>query len=166
MKWLRGTLGLRIGPNLGIVRRVTMHMNTDVMIKVCLSILFFCCLAGCSLKSLMPGEEKTSALPAAGEQLNLSVTPEEAIVILREVAQQHGWKLVRTGDQLDMQGSRGKYFWLQADKVIGGRQYISGVFFKDPAGTYVMVGDKDSGLPESLVQPLMAAVGAKQNGKK
>lgn len=163
MEWLRGKLRLMIDTNLSIVRMAA-RMSTDVRITVYLPILFLWCLAGCSVKSLLPGGEKTSTLPAAGEQLNLSVVPEEAIAILRDVVQQHGWKLIRTGDQFDLQGSRGKYFWLQADKFVGGKQYVSGVFFNDPAGSYVMIGDKDSGLPEALVQPLLAAVEAKRGG--
>ncbi|MGH8005602.1 MAG: hypothetical protein ACREQ3_01160, partial [Candidatus Binatia bacterium] len=119
------------------------------------------CLTGCGVTSLIPGAADTPPTPTAGEQLNLPVTPEEAIAVLREVALQNGWKLVRTGDQRDLQGLRGKYFWLQAEKFVGGRQYVSGVFFNDPAGTYVMVGNADTGLPESLVEPLMTAVEAK-----
>lgn len=165
MEWLRGKLGLMIDTNLSIVR-MTARMSTDVRITVYLPILFLCCLAGCSVKSLLPGKKNTSTLPVAGEQLNLSVKPEEAITILREVSSQHGWKLIRTGDQFDLQGSRGKYFWLQADKLVGGKQYVSGVFFNDPAGSYVMIGDKDLGLPESLVQPLLAAVEAKRGSSE
>jgi len=133
---------------------------------VYLPMIFLWCLTGCGVTSLIPGTADAPATPAAGEQLNLTVTPEEAIAVLREVAPQHGWKLVRTGDQRDMQGLRGKYFWLQADKFVGGRQYVSGVFFTDPAGAYVIIGDADTGLPESLVKPFMAAVEAKRGRGK
>ena len=121
-------------------------------------------LTGCgTVKSLVPGVGKDkSAAADSGERLHLSVLPEEAVAILREVAPQNGWQVVSTGDQFDMQGPRGKYFRLETDRFIGGRKSVSGVFFSEPSGTYVIVGKQDTGLPEALAAPLTAAVEARR----
>jgi hypothetical protein len=130
-------------------------------------ILLVLCLAnltGCgTVKSLVPGmgTEQPAGL-AAGEKLHLKVTPEEAIVILQDIAPQAGWQMVSAGDQRDLQGLRGKYFVLETEKFIGGLQSISGVFFSEPAGSYVLVGKRNTGLPEALAAPLTAAVEARQ----
>ena len=139
----------------------------NVRVAACFFVLFFACLThltGCStVKSLVPGMGKDkSAAADSGEHLHLSVPPEEAVAILREVAPQNGWQVVSTGDQFDMQGSRGKYFRLETDRFIGGKKSVSGVFFSEPSGTYVIVGKQDTGLPEALAAPLTAAVEARR----
>jgi hypothetical protein len=92
-----------------------------------------------------------------GGKLHVKVTPEEAITILQKVAPENGWQVISTGDQFDMQGLRGKYFRLETDRFLGGIKQVSGVFFSEPTGSYVMVGSKDTGLPENLVAPFTAA---------
>ena len=139
----------------------------NVRVAACFFMLFFSCLThltGCgTVKSLVPGVGKDkSAAADSGEQLHLSVPPEEAVAILREVAPQNGWQVVSTGDQFDMQGPRGKYFRLETDRFIGGKKSVSGVFFSEPSGTYVIVGKQDTGLPEALAAPLTAAVEARR----
>ena len=139
----------------------------NVRVAACFFVLFFACLThltGCStVKSLVPGMGKDkSAAADSGERLHLSVPPEEAVAILREVAPQNGWQVVSTGDQFDLQGSRGKYFRLETDRFIGGKKSVSGVFFSEPSGTYVIVGKQDTGLPEALAAPLTAAVEARR----
>jgi len=118
---------------------------------------------GCStVKSVVPGMGSDSPPGAvAGEKLHFKVTPEEAITILREVAPQSGWQVASTGDQFDLQGLRGKYFRLETEKFLGGWKSVSGVFFSEPAGSYVIVGKGDTGLPEALTAPFMAAVEAR-----
>lgn len=113
------------------------------------------------------GDNPAVPLPEVGQEFHLPVTPDEAITLLRQIAPQSGWKMIRTGDQVDMRGQRGKYFWLEADKLVGGKRFMSGVFFNDPAGTYAVVGKKDSGFPEWLIQPMMQAVAEarKQKGQ-
>ncbi|MGH7961651.1 MAG: hypothetical protein ACRERD_07450, partial [Candidatus Binatia bacterium] len=128
MERVRGMVMLMIAMDQGLARAAARAMS-GALIKVSLPIMCLWCLTGCGVTSLIPGAADTPPTPTAGEQLNLPVTPEEAIAVLREVALQNGWKLVRTGDQRDLQGLRGKYFWLQAEKFVGGRQYVSGVFF-------------------------------------
>lgn len=100
----------------------------------------------------------------AGEKVHLKVPPEQAVRILDEVAAQHGWSIVSVGDQFDMQGQRGKYFRMETTRFIGGRKEMSGVFFNEPEGSYVIVGKNDAGLPEELVQPFLAAVNEQGGG--
>jgi len=128
-----------------------------------LSFLWFTHFAGCStVKSVIPGMGSDSPPgAAAGEKLHFKITPEEAIAILREVAPQNGWQVASTGDQFDLQGLRGKYFRVETEKFLGGWKSVSGVFFSEPAGSYVIVGKSDTGLPEALTAPFMAAVEAR-----
>jgi hypothetical protein len=86
--------------------------------------------------------------------------------ILDEVAAQHGWSIVSVGDQYDMQGQRGKYFRMETSRFIGGRKEMSGVFFTEPEGSYVVVGKNDAGLPEEIVEPFLAAVKTHVDGTK
>src|SRR6266851_4988368 len=120
-------------------------------------------LTSCStVKSIIPGVGSGSPSgAAAGERLHFKVTPEEAIAILREVAPQNGWQVASTGDQFDLQGLRGKYFRVETEKFLGGWKSVSGVFFSEPAGSYVIVGKSDTGLPEALTAPFMAAIEAR-----
>jgi hypothetical protein len=94
----------------------------------------------------------------AGQKLHLKVAPEQAIRILDEVAAQNGWSIASVGDQHDMQGQRGKYFRMETNRFIGGVKQMSGVFFSEAEGCFVVIGKTDAGLPEELVQPFVAAV--------
>src|SRR5438874_2173723 len=103
----------------------------------------FLCLAGLTgcgtVKSVVPGMGGDSPPgAAAGEKLHIKITPEEAITVLQEVAPQNGWHVASTGDQFDLQGSRGKYFRLETEKFLGGKKDMSGVFFSEPSGSYVL----------------------------
>jgi hypothetical protein len=112
--------------------------------------------SGCrTVKSVVPGLGNGSS--AGGDRQHLPVTSEEAVVILSEIAPQHGWEVVSTGDEFDINGPRGKYFRLEIDRTIGGKKSVSGVFYNETNGCYVIVSDKN-GLPEALVEPLIAAV--------
>src|SRR5262245_3016548 len=102
----------------------------------------------------------------AGEKVHLKVPPEQAVRILDEVAAEHGWSIVSVGDQYDMQGQRGKYFRMETSRFIGGRKEMSGVFFTEPEGSYVVVGKTDAGLPEEIVEPFLAAVKTHVDGTK
>jgi len=127
--------------------------------------LFFCLagLSGCgTVKSVVPGMGGDSPPgAAAGERLHIKITPEEAIAVLQEVAPQNGWQVASTGDQFDLQGSRGKYFRLETEKFLGGKKDMSGVFFSEPSGSYVLVGKHGGGLPQELTGPFLAAVEAR-----
>ncbi len=120
---------------------------------------------GCStVKSVVPGMKSDSPGVAVGDKLHLKIPPEEAITILSEVAPQNGWKVASTGDQFDLQGLRGKYFRLETQRFLGGAKEMSGVFFTEPSGSYVVVGKSNAGLPQELAEPLLAAVEARTKG--
>ncbi len=112
-------------------------------------------LSSCStVKSVVPGLGGDSA---AGDRQHFPVPPEEAVEILREVAPQKGWEVVSSGDEFDINGPRGKYFRLEAERTIGSKRVVSGVFFSEPNGSYVTISNK-VGLPEDLVEPLSTAI--------
>jgi hypothetical protein len=131
-------------------------------------ILSFFCIASCigcsTVKSVVPGMKSDSPGLAVGDKLHLKVSPEEAITILSEVAPQNGWKVASTGDQFDLQGLRGKYFRLETQRFIGGAKDMSGVFFSEPSGSYVVVGKSNTGLPQDLAEPFLAAIEARTKG--
>jgi hypothetical protein len=132
--------------------------STSYWLVLAFSCLTFLTNCG-TVKSAVPGMGSDSSSAAkAGERLHFKVTPEEALAILVELAPQNGWEVVSTGDQYDLQGLRGKYFRLETTRFIGGRSSMSGVFFGEPTGTYVIVGKRDAGLPQDLAAPLIAAI--------
>jgi hypothetical protein len=126
------------------------------------------CIISCSscstVKSVVPGMKSDSPGVAVGDKLHLKIPPEEAITILSEVALQNGWKVASTGDQFDLQGLRGKYFRLETQRFLGGAKEMSGVFFSEPSGSYVVVGKSNAGLPQDLAEPFLAAVEARTKG--
>ena len=134
-------------------------------------------LAGCSTvksaASVVPGasyvpglEDDESGGPQVGEKLHFKISPDEALEILAEVAPAHEWELDAVGEQYDLEGLRGKYFRLLTRRFIGGVYEMNGVFFIEPEGTYVIVGKKDTGFPQELVEPFTAAVEAKTGTTK
>jgi len=138
-------------------------MNTHRIIQNLFLLLLVSLFSlGCNpiktVQSLVPGLKSESSGPEVGEKLQLQMSPEEAVRVLDEVAAENGWFLVSVGDQHDMQGRRGKYFRLETDRFIGGRKQMAGVFFSDAAGSYVLVGKYDTGLPQELVPAFVAAV--------
>ncbi|MBI3757659.1 MAG: hypothetical protein HY267_06755 [Deltaproteobacteria bacterium] len=129
-----------------------------------------CCWAnvGCgTVTSLVPGlgEDKSTG-PQVGEKVHFKISPEEAVAILAEIAPQHEWEVEVTGDQFDLQGFRGKFFRLLTGRFIGGPLEVNGVFFLEPGGTYAVVGKKDTGLPQALVEPFTAAVAERTGAAK
>ena len=138
-------------------------MNTHRIIQNLFLLLLVSLFSlGCNpiktVQSLVPGLKSESSGPEVGEKLQLQMSPEEAVRVLDEVAAENGWFLVSVGDQHDMQGRRGKYFRLETDRFIGGRKQMAGGFFSDAAGSYVLVGKYDTGLPQELVPAFVAAV--------
>ena len=126
-------------------------------------------LSGCSsvqsAASAVPGAsyipglaEDESGEPKEGDKLHLQISPDDALVILSEVAPQHGWTLAAVGEQHDLEGLRGKYFRLETTRFLGGATEMNGVFFIEGEGAYVIVGKRHTGLPEELVEPFIAAV--------
>lgn len=133
-------------------------MRHTIFSLLLVSFLSFGCNPVKTVKSVVPGLQSESSGPEVGEKLKLQISPDEAVRVLDDVAAENGWYLVSVGDQQDMQGHRGKYFRLETDRFIGGRKQMAGVFFSDPAGSYVIIGKHDDGLPEELVPAFMAAV--------
>jgi hypothetical protein len=133
------------------------------------TLTFLCCVYGTACN---PVRMATNAVGLtekgieAGQKVHLRVPPEQAVRILDEVAAEHGWSVVSVGDQYDMQGQRGKYFRMETTRFIGGRKEMSGVFFTEPEGSYVVVGKTDAGLPEEIVEPFLAAVNTHVGGAK
>lgn len=119
-----------------------------------------------TVRSVVPGLKSESSGPEVGEKLKLQIPPDEAVRVLDDVAAENGWHLVSVGDQYDMQGHRGRYFRLETDRFIGGRKEMAGVFFSDAAGSYVLVGKYDTGLPQELVPAFMAAVQQRSGATK
>lgn len=145
--------------------------NIPEVVAVLLGMSCLMLVSGCSsVKSVataVPGaslvglkDDKPTG-PQVGEKLHFKISPDEALTILAEVAPVHGWQIDATGDQYDLQGFRGKYFRLFTNRFIGGGVEMNGVFFTEPEGTYVIVGKKDTGLPQELVEPFTEAVKAK-----
>jgi hypothetical protein len=139
-----------------------LHMRRTLFLLLSASLLSLACNPIRTVQSVVPGLKSESSAEV-GEKLKLQIPPEEAIKVLDEVAAQNGWYLVSVGDQHDMQGRRGKYFRLETDRFIGGRKQMAGVFFSDAAGSYVIIGKYDTGLPQELVPAFTAAV-QQQNG--
>ncbi len=108
--------------------------------------------------SSIPGFRSDSEESEAGQRLYLQVSPEEALDILTALAPEHGWEIKSVGNQYDLTGLRGKYFRLETRRLIGGASEMSGVFFSDLKGSYVLVGKREMGLPEDLVDPLKSAI--------
>ena len=135
-----------------------LRMKTIFFLLLTVSLVLLGCNPVRTVKSVVPGLKNESSGLEAGDKLQLNISPEEAVTILDEVAAQNGWYMTSVGDQHDMQGRRGKYFHLETDRFIGGRQEMVGVFFNDPAGSYVMIGKSDTGLPEDLAPAFVAAV--------
>ena len=133
-------------------------MSRALVLFLSVSLLSLSCNPVRTVKAVVPGLKNETSGMEAGDKLQLNVSPDEAVKILDEVAAQNGWYMVSVGDQQDMQGHRGKYFRLETDRFIGGRQQMAGVFYSDPAGSYVLIGKDDTGLPEDLVPAFVAAV--------
>ena len=121
-------------------------------------------LLGCSS---IPGfrSEPEDEGADVGQRLYLQASPEEALDILTALAPEHGWEVKSIGNQYDLTGPRGKYFRLETQRLIGGASEMSGVFFSDAKGSYVLVGKREMGLPEDLVAPLKSAVEAESGAE-
>jgi hypothetical protein len=107
-----------------------------------------------SVKELVTGEAPIDST-YAGRQ-HFPVSPDQALEALRDVAPQQGWEVVSTGGEYDTKGQRGTFFRL-ATTSDGEPQTVSGVFYAEPSGSYVRIS-QNNGLPEVLVEPLIAEI--------
>jgi hypothetical protein len=129
--------------------------------------LYSLAISACSsvqstVQGIVTGEEPTDET-YAGRQ-HLPVTPQEAVDFLSAVAPQHGWEVVGRGDEYDVHGQRGKFFRIETDQLSDGKKTISGVFYAERTGTFVRVSE-NNGLPEALVEPLIAEIREKKGYK-
>jgi hypothetical protein len=115
-----------------------------------------------TVQEIVTGEAPTDET-YAGRQ-HFPVTPQEAIDFLLAVAPRHGWEVMSTGDEYDVYDQRGKFFRLETNQLLGGKKAISGVFYAEKTGAYVRVSE-NSGLPEALVEPLIAEIKEKKGYK-
>jgi hypothetical protein len=116
-----------------------------------------------TVQEIVTGEAPTDET-YAGRQ-HFPVTPQEAVDFLRDVAPRHGWEVVSAGDEYDVYGQRGKFFRMETDQLLGGKKTISGVFYAEKTGAYVRVSE-NNGLPEVLVEPLIAEIKEKKGYKE
>lgn len=109
-----------------------------------------------SVESLVTGEPPPDET-YAGRQ-HFPVTPEEALACLITVAPQQGWEVVSSGHEYGMRGVPGTFFRLASSTPSGDPpSTVSGVFYAEPSGSYVRVS-LNNGLPEPLVEPLIAEI--------
>jgi hypothetical protein len=133
-----------------------------VCLTGCLFLSAGCTAAPSFVNSLIAGEAPADET-YAGRQ-HFPVTPSEAVECLIEVAPQQGWDVVSTGDEQATYGERGKFFRLEPTKSSGGRQPVSGIFYAEPSGSYVRISEQN-GLPETLVEPLIAEIKRKRGSR-
>ena len=121
-----------------------------------------------SVSAIIPGVEppKKEERIKAGEKLNLNVSPQMALMLFRDVAEENGWEVSAMGDQRNINGEvTGKFFRVETIQFVGGRRIMSGVFFKDKdddEASYVTMGkpgpEAAYGIPTALARPLLASI--------
>lgn len=121
-----------------------------------------------SVSAIIPGVEppKKEERIKAGEKLNLNVSPQMALMLFRDVAEENGWEVSAMGDQRNINGEvTGKFFRVETVQFVGGRRIMSGVFFKekdDDEASYVTMGkpgpEAAYGIPTALARPLLASI--------
>ena len=108
-----------------------------------------------SVEAIVTGETPPEAT-YAGRQ-HFPVTPREAVACLVDVAPHEGWEVVSTGAEYSTHGTEGAFFRLEPLQPSSDKKTLSGIFYAEPSGSYVRVSEQQ-GLPESLVEPLVAAI--------
>jgi hypothetical protein len=112
-----------------------------------------------SMESIVTGETRSD--PTYAGRQHFPVTPREAVECLIDIALHEGWQVVSTGEEYSTQGIQGMFFRLEPTVPLGEKRVVSGVFYTEPTGSYVRVSEQ-SGLPESLVEPLIAEIKKKK----
>jgi len=141
---------------------VKTFMYWFLIAALCLFVVSACSAVQSTVQGIVTGEEEPTDETYAGRQ-HFPVTPQEAVDSLIEVAPQHGWEVVSTGDEYGVYGQRGKFFRVETDTQSSGKKTVSGVFYAERTGAYVRVSE-NNGLPEALVEPLIAEI--KKRGYK
>lgn len=159
-------IALHVAPGMKGRNRVRLLVTEMYRFFFIIMALFF--IASCSsapstvesaVQRILTGEEPEDET-YAGQQ-HFPVTPQEAVDFLVDVAPRHGWEVVSTGDEYDAYRKRGKFFRLEADEAISGKKVVSGVFYEEGTGAYVRISE-NNGLPETLVDPLIAEIKEKK----
>ena len=110
----------------------------------------------------MTGKTPTDAT-YAGRQ-HFPVTPHEAVACLITIAPREGWEVISTGEEYSTHGVEGAFFRVEPLKPSGDKKTLSGVFYAEPSGSYVHVSEQN-GLPEPLVEPLIAEIKKKRRDR-
>jgi hypothetical protein len=105
------------------------------------------------VEAIVTGESPTD--PTYAGRQHFPVTPHEAVQYLTDIAPHEGWQVVSTGDEYSTQGIQGRFFRLEPITPTTEKRALSGVFYAEPSGSSVRVSEQN-GLPESLVEPLIA----------
>ena len=108
-----------------------------------------------SVEAIVTGEPPTD--PTYAGRQHFPVTPREAVQYLIDIAPHEGWQVISTGEEYSTQGIQGIFFRLELVKPTTEKRALSGIFYAEPSGSYVRVSEQN-GLPESLVEPLIAAI--------
>ena len=144
--WKRGVLEKTVAHWFGIA-------------ALCFPVVSACNSVQSTVQGIVTGEAPPDET-YAGRQ-HFPVTPGEAVDFLLDVAPRHGWTVVGAGDEYDVHGQRGTFFRIETDQRVGEKKTISGVFYAEKTGAYVRVSE-NNGLPEALVEPLIAEIKEKK----
>ena len=98
-------------------------------------------------------------LVSTGEEPKLQLTPPPYSAEFPEIVQ-----LVSTGEEHSTHGVEGAFFRLEPLTLDSDKKPLSGIFYAEPSGSYVHVRDQ-LGLPEPLVDPLIAAIKKKMQDR-
>jgi len=134
-----------------------------VLLMAGLSLNTSCSSLQSSVEAIVTGESPTD--PTYAGRQHFPVTPTEAVECLIEIAPQEGWKVVSTGEEYSTHGIQGTFFRLEPVVPLDNQHALSGVFYVEPSGSYVHVSEQN-GLPESLVEPLIAAIKKKKHDRE
>ena len=139
------------------------RIAAGVFLLGCLSLSPGCSSVQSSVEALVTGETPTDET-YAGRQ-HFPVTPNEAVACLITIAPQEGWEVVSTGEEYSTHGAHGAFFRLDPLAPSDDKKALSGVFYAEPSGSYVRVSEQN-GLPESLVEPLIAEIKKKRRERE
>jgi hypothetical protein len=114
------------------------------------------------MEALVTGEPPTD--PTYAGRQHFPATPTEAVACLITIAPNEGWEVVSTGEEYSTRGPHGTFFRLEPVEPSGDKKALSGVFYAEPSGSYVHVSEQN-GLPEPLVEPLIAEIKRKRRAR-
>jgi hypothetical protein len=129
----------------------------------CFLLSMSCSSVQSSVEAIVTGEPPTDET-YAGRQ-HFPVTPNEALACLITIAPHEGWEVVSTGEEYSTHGAPGAFFRLEPVEPSSDKKTLSGVFYAEPSGSYVRVSEQN-GLPEPLVEPLIAEIKKKRRERE